>query len=156
RSAAEAIDPSLNPEQTEPAPSDEDTIKALTSTAARLVKVSGNAAGSGADAARRLADLLSQLAKADPAARQRVEAAVVEPLRRGLEQLRSQMKAQPISIATIPPDLARQWLSPDGQARVEVLPKGDPDDTATVREFVQSVSAVEPTASGPAVVLFEA
>jgi predicted RND superfamily exporter protein len=37
-----------------------------------------------------------------------------------------------------------------------VLPKGDPDDSETVRNFVKAVLAVEPDASGPAVELFEA
>jgi predicted RND superfamily exporter protein len=37
-----------------------------------------------------------------------------------------------------------------------VLPKGDPDDTNTLRNFVTSVLAVEPAATGPAVLMFEA
>ncbi len=37
-----------------------------------------------------------------------------------------------------------------------MLPKGDPDDSETVRNFVKAVLAVEPDASGPAVELFEA
>ena len=48
------------------------------------------------------------------------------------------------------------WLAPNGQARVQVLPKGDPDDTAVLREFVAAVLAVEPAATGPAVMLYEA
>ena len=42
-------------------------------------------------------------------------------------------------------------LSP-GAAR----PKGDPDDTAVLRKFVAAVLAVEPAATGPAVMLYEA
>src|SRR6202043_1640825 len=37
-----------------------------------------------------------------------------------------------------------------------VLPKGDPDDTEVIREFVTAVLAVEPNATGPAVMRFEA
>jgi hopanoid biosynthesis associated RND transporter like protein HpnN len=154
--AAAAIDPSLNPKELEPHPTDPDTIAALSAVADRLAKNADNEQGAGPDAARRLSGLLAQLASADAAARARVEAAIVEPLRISLDQLRGQLKAQPISLATIPPDLTRDWLAADGQARVQVLPKGDPDDTDTLRKFVTAVLAVEPTATGPAVLLFEA
>ena len=41
-------------------------------------------------------------------------------------------------------------------ARVQVLPKGDPDNTAVLRRFVTTVLAVTPNATGPAVLLFKA
>jgi uncharacterized protein len=47
-------------------------------------------------------------------------------------------------------------VTPDGQARIEVLPEGDPDNTEVLRSFVNAVFAVEPNATGPAVRLFEA
>jgi predicted RND superfamily exporter protein len=96
------------------------------------------------------------LAKGAPAARHRAEAAIAQPLQYSLDQLRSELKAQRISEQTIPPDLARQWLTTDGRARVVVLPTGDPDDTDTLRNFVTSVSAAEPDATGPAIMLYEA
>jgi uncharacterized protein len=40
--------------------------------------------------------------------------------------------------------------------RIEVLPSGDPDDTKVLRNFVTAVLAIEPDATGPAVLLFEA
>ena len=39
---------------------------------------------------------------------------------------------------------------------MQVLPKGDPDDTEVLRDFVTAVLAVEPDATGPAVMLYEA
>jgi uncharacterized protein len=47
-------------------------------------------------------------------------------------------------------------VSPDGRARVQALPDGDPDDTEVIRSFVTAVLAVEPNATGAAVMLFEA
>ncbi len=47
-------------------------------------------------------------------------------------------------------------MTPDGRARVEVLPKGDPSDTQTIRNFVSAVLAAEPNATGSAVELYEA
>jgi len=154
--AAMAIDQSLNPDETEGAPSDQDTVKALSSGADMLSKAAGNKQGPGPEAAQRLARLLSQLANADAATRQRTEAVFVEPLHFTLDKLRATLQPERISADTIPPDIAREWVAPDGRARIEVLPKGDPNDTETVRNFVQSVMAVEPNATGPAVELFEA
>jgi hopanoid biosynthesis associated RND transporter like protein HpnN len=156
RKAAKALSASLHPAQVEPQPSDAQNIEALSSVAADLARIAGNSQGSGAEAARRLSGLLHQLAKADPAARQRAEAAVVEPLRTALGELRQAMNPEPVTRDTIPAALKRQWLTPDGQARVQILPKGDPDDTAVVRNFVTAVLAAAPNATGPAVLLYEA
>jgi hypothetical protein len=52
--------------------------------------------------------------------------------------------------------MKRYWLAPGGEARVQILPRGDPEDTASLRKFVGAVLAHEPNATGPAVVLYEA
>ena len=156
RKAAAAIVPSLSPQQIEPPPSDQQNIEALTSTAQMLSQAAAHKEGLGAGAAKRLAGLLLDLAKAPPAARQRAEAAVAEPLRISLNDLRQALKPERITRDTIPADLKRQWLTPNGAARVEVLPKGDPDNTAVLRRFVTDVLAIAPNATGPAVLLFEA
>jgi hopanoid biosynthesis associated RND transporter like protein HpnN len=153
--AAGVIDPSLNPKETNPAPADGENIEALTSTADFLSKVAGNEQGPGANAARRLSGTLSRLAHADPAMRKQVETTIIRPLRRSLDQLRQELKPQWISVETIPRELAREWITPDGRARVQVLPKGDPDDTEVLRHFVTAVLAIEPTATGEAVALYE-
>src|SRR5262249_49770229 len=89
RNAATAIDASRNPSAAEARPTDQETIDDLSATAASLAKVAGQDAGAGPEAARRLSGLLSRLAKAEPSARQQVEAAIVEPLRFSLDQLRA-------------------------------------------------------------------
>jgi uncharacterized protein len=156
RAAAATIDSSINPEKAEPSPTAQDNIKALSSMADRLSKLAGSDRGPGADAARRLSGLLARLAAGEPPARERFEAALVDPLRLSLDQLRSELKPQPVSVETIPSDLAREWMTADGRARIQVLPKGDPDNTETLRNFVTAVSAVVPEATGPAVMLYEA
>jgi hypothetical protein len=156
RKAAAAIDPTLTPQQVQPAPSDQQIVEALNSTAKTLAGVAAGKQGTGADAARRLSGLLAKLAQADPAARRRAEIAVSQPLQVSLGQLRQALAPVRVTYDTIPPDLKRQWVTPDGSARVQALPKGDPDDTAVLRRFVTSALAVVPDATGPAVLLFEA
>jgi hypothetical protein len=156
RKAASALGPSLYPAAVKPPPSDQENVQALSSTAAALSAVAGNGQELGAAAAKRLSGLLSRLAAADPSLRKEFETAIVEPLRIALDELREALKAQPVTTNNIPADLARLWVSPDERARLQVLPKGDPDDTAIIRGFVTAVLAVEPNATGPAVMLFEA
>jgi hypothetical protein len=154
--AAEKLEPSLNPGEVRPPPTDAENVAALSSTAGQLTALAGTDQGPGAAAARRLSGLLSQLAKSDASVRRRVEEAIVEPLRFSLDQLRAELKPQQITVDSIPPDLERAWLAPDGRARVQVIPKADPDDTTALRQFVTAVLTVEPAATGPAVLMYEA
>ena len=154
--AADNIGPSLNPGEVKPPPTDAENVAALSSTASQLAAVAGADQGPGAAAAKRLSGLLSQLANSDVSVRLTVEKAVVDPLQFSLDQLRAELKPQWITIDSIPANLERAWLTPDGHARVEVLPKGDPDDTAALRQFVTAVLAIEPAATGPAVLMYEA
>jgi uncharacterized protein len=154
--AAAKIEPSLNPGQVAPPPTDAQNREASSATADELSTVAGDRGGPGAEAARRLAGMLSQLAKSDPSALRQVEAAVINPLRFSLDQLRTELRPQRITVDSAPADLKRAWLAPDGRTRVQVLPKADPDDTAALRDFVIAVLAVEHTATGPAVLMYEA
>jgi len=110
----------------------------------------------GSEAAARLARLLSSLADADPSFRDRAAEVFVDPLTISLDDVRESLRARPISLETVPADLKRQWLAPDGHARVQILPKGDPDDTTAIRNFARAVLEHEPTAAGPAITLFQA
>jgi uncharacterized protein len=156
RVAAQSIDPSLDPEKVEAPPNDQQNVDSLKTTAGSLVKATGTEQGPGAEAARRLAGLLTKLAAADPELRARAEAAVAEPLRFALGQLRLELDPQHVTIDTIPREIARQWLTADGRARIQVLPSGDPENTETLRSFVSAVLAIAPDATGPAVLLYEA
>jgi predicted RND superfamily exporter protein len=86
-----------------------------------------------------------------------MEATIVDPMLYSLDRLRQALKPQRVSIDSIPPNLASDWMTKDGRARIQVLPKGnDPDNTETLRNFVTAVLAVAPEATGTAVLLFEA
>ena len=156
--AAVKIGPSLNPTEVDPPPTEQENLDALAATADDLSKAAEGEPQSGpaAAAAKRLAGMLRQLAAGDRSLRERAEAAFVAPLRYSLDQLRSALQPDRVSMETIPPALARQWMTSDGRARIELLPKGDPNDTGVLRSFVNAVLAIEPNATGPAVQLFEA
>jgi hypothetical protein len=134
----------------EPPPTDAENVTALNDGAAQLTKVAGNQPGSGADAARRLSGALSTLAKSNQEVRSRAEAAFLPPLQVALAGLQASLHPQPVTQESLPPELRRDWVTPDGQARVAIAPKGDQSDNEAMRIFARAVLAVEPRAiDGP-------
>ncbi len=85
----------------------------------------------------------------------RAEAAFVPSLVYDIERLRSSLNPQPVILANLPADLVRGWILPDGRARVQVLPKGDPGDSRVLRKFATAIMAAEPSATGPAISLYQ-
>ena len=69
-----------------------------------------------------------------------------------LEQLRVALTAEPVSAASLPPEITRDWLLPDGRARLQVVPKPATQDSVVLQRFVDQVRAVAPDAGGAAVV----
>ena len=65
--AAKVLNPALNPDSVDAAPSDQENVDALKSSVDSLRKTAGDSKGPGAVAARRLADALAKLAESDQA-----------------------------------------------------------------------------------------
>ena len=126
-------------------------MTALLNAAKQLEGIAGEEKTPGAEAARRLSRDLAQLADGAVASRQKATTAFVDPLETDFEGLRQALDAGPVSRESLPGDLVRDWVAPDGRERVDVLPKGDPNDNATIREFARAVLDAEPMATGQAV-----
>lgn len=145
---AKVLNPALNPDQIDAAPTDKENIDALKSSVDNLRRTAGDAKGPGAIASRRLADALEKLANGDEATRNKAQDVFVTPLKIVFDQLRNAMQAETVTLKSLPPDLVSAWKSKDGIIRVEALPKGDPNDNDTLRKFAAAVLAAEPTAIG--------
>jgi hopanoid biosynthesis associated RND transporter like protein HpnN len=137
------------------APTDAQTVASIRNAAKALSDAAGNQQGSAADAARSVSTQLTRLADADVSVRQKAEAAVISPLLYDLDQLRQSLSPKPVSIKNLPSDLLRDWVLPDGRARVEALPKGDPNVSSVLQDFAAAVLKAEPTATGAAVTYYE-
>lgn len=70
-----------------------------------------------------------------------------------LAHLRLSLSAEPVTLQSIPADFARDWMLPDGQARIQVNPKPEAQKPAGLRTFVKQVVAVAPNAGGSAVTI---
>ena len=154
--AAKTLNPALNPTAAAAPTSDAQTVSMINSTVDALNRLAGDGTGAGAVAAKRLAAAMTALAKADPSVRQRAEAVFVQPLKTTLDDLRNLLKAQAITRANLPPALARDWVTPDGQARIDVAPKGDPNNNEVLRTFARAVQTVAPDATEGPISILEA
>ena len=70
-----------------------------------------------------------------------------------IARLRLALAAGPVTPATIPPEVARDWQLPDGRVRVQVSARPDAADSAGLRAFVAQVQGVVPEAGGAAVTI---
>ena len=152
--AAGVIDPALNAPKAAPA-SDSDDVAGLRTAAKDLQATTSKGGGPGAAAASRLAKDLDALASASPDLRQKAASVFIAPLRIDLQQLQASLHPQTVIRADLPPDLVREWMTPTGLMRTEILPKGNANDTATIRKFAKAVLKVAPNATGLAIEVYE-
>ncbi len=149
--ASASVSSVLNPQQVRPAPTDQENVAAIQSTADLLKSVAQRREGPGAVAALRLSTALTNLANASFATRAKAEAALVNPLKITLDNLRQSLNPQRVTLASLPADLVADWKSPDGRARVSVSPRGDSNDNEILKHFVNAVVKEAPEATGEAV-----
>src|SRR5262249_16684884 len=155
RAAATALQRALNPSAIKPAPTDAEVVTALRNGAESLKQTAGTETGEGAKAARRLADNLVKLASAGPAQRAAAAKSMVDPMVSDIAGLRTALQAAPVTRADVPPEIAREWVAPDGRARVEAGLKGDPNDNEVIRRFARAVLAAGPSGTGEAIGILE-
>jgi hopanoid biosynthesis associated RND transporter like protein HpnN len=154
RTAAQVLRASLD-RSVRPGPSDAENVAALRSGAQALRQAAGDATGAGANAARRLADGMTRLAESDQDHRAAVQAAFAVPLAIDLADLRDGLQAAPVTRASLPQSLVRDWVGADGHARAEIDPKGDSNDEETMNRFARAVLAAEPNATGQGIATLE-
>jgi hopanoid biosynthesis associated RND transporter like protein HpnN len=149
--AATLLGPTLSPPATKPAPSREETLEAM----ARLAEDLRQLGAKGDAAAERLAAALDSVALGGGAKLAALDANVASGAKRRLADLRVALAAEPVTLATLPPDIKSDWMASDGRARIEVFPKGDARDNAVLRRFVAAVRSVAPEATGEPVTIQE-
>ena len=155
KAASQRLGSSLNPTELLPAPSDQDNVAAIQRAADELSKAAGNSSTASAEAARHVSALLQKLATAAPAIREKAAAAFVLPLNYDLDSLRESLAPVAVTTNSLPPSLVRNWVLADGRARVQALPKGDPNDTTVLKRFAGAVLQQEPMATGAAISDYE-
>lgn len=148
---ATALLPALTQPAAPPA-TDAQKVAALKRVANRLSYAAEDYPGPGAAEARRLSASLARLAAAEPAARERADAAFSAPLRLALRQLTMLLQPSAITRENLPPEIVRQWVARGGSALVQISPRVppgiDPGDDDMLRRFARAVKKADPRAIG--------
>jgi uncharacterized protein len=150
REARGLLGPSLALAKPPVAPTDAEDVTALGEAGARLQK-----AGQGNAAMSRLGEALTRLSQAPAAAREKARASLIAPMNAVLADTALALEAAPVSEKMLPAELRRDWLAPDGRARMEVAPRGDKNDNDNLRRFVDAVRKIAPEAAGAPVSIQE-
>jgi uncharacterized protein len=146
--AATLVGPTLDPPALKIPPSDKDTVTWLRRVAAELNAAAGDSNDGSARQARQFAATLNALSEGGPSRRARAARRLIPGLKATLAQLSDALGAQPVTLKTLPPELVRDWTTPDGRARIEIFPKDDPNDNAAMQRFANAVLRIAPDAAG--------
>ncbi len=152
---AKSLGPLIDPAREKEPPTDADDVEAMRRAAAAFLETAGEQTGKGADDARKLASALQRMAAAPPAVREAARKALIPSLDTMLDLLRASLTAHKVTVASIPPDLAANWVSADGRARIEVAPSGNANDNATLLKFAAAVRSIDPNAMGEPIAVQE-
>jgi len=151
--AAFLVLPSLTPATAAPAPGDAAVLGATAELAGKLRNLPPSSAGNAP--ALRLANALDGVLHATPPPLEALHTTLVGDLPALFADLRLALSAEPVTLETLPEDLIRDWVTSDQRMRVEVSPKGDARNNATLERFVEAVRSVAPNASGSPVTIQE-
>jgi hopanoid biosynthesis associated RND transporter like protein HpnN len=152
---ASVLLPLFDPTRRLDPPTDADDVAAMLKAADAFTTTAATETGKGADDARHLADLMRQLAAAPEATRAAARAYLLPNLNVTLNLMNDSLQAQKTTLASIPEGITRDWVAADGRVRIEVAPKGDANDNATLAQFSKAVQSVDPNATGEPVAIQE-
>ena len=83
----------------------------------------------------------------------RANAALTRFLPSQLDRLRMALRAEPVTRAMIPPDVAADWLLADGRTRLQVTVKPEWHGPAGLHDFAEQVRRIAPDAGGSAITI---
>ncbi|RTL82361.1 MAG: hopanoid biosynthesis-associated RND transporter HpnN [Hyphomicrobiales bacterium] len=150
--AASELHAALYP-KVKPAPTDAETVKALTAAAKALRAA---VAKKPQPAVTRFAATLDALAKASPETREKARVAAFAGFEQLMGQLRDVLQAQRVTPENLPEELRSDWISADGLVRLQTTPKGDSNDRVVMSRFADAMLAIAPDSSGAPVIISEA
>ena len=145
--------PSLTPAKPPVPPSDAEDAQALAASGAALTKAAGEKPVLAPLA--RMGAAMTRLAQAPPDARSDARKTLIIPMQALLVDTLLALQARPVTMESLSADLKRDWLAPDGRARLEVAPRGDKNDNDNLRRFTDAVRKIAPEAAGAPVSILE-
>lgn len=144
----------LMPSTTMPPPGAAEVCRSMAALSGKLAVFATSRHGALAGSAAKLSTALHSFAAAGRCNAQAVarlrEFAVV-PLVQEIHTVATALQAQRVTLARLPPDLRRQYLASDGNARLSIYSNLNLQRTDALRTFVNQVQPVVPDAGGTSV-----
>lgn len=162
REAARRLSPVLQTPLRRPDLSEAELQQAFTDLREKVSAIASNGPSESpiVVAARSLAAALGRVADLrglGPAALGQLDAALTGALPRLIRDLQAMLSVtQPVTITDIPRELRREWITPDGRARIQILPTSEITGTEALEPFARRVQSVVPEATGVPVNVTEA
>lgn len=150
--ANDILAPTIAPPATPPAPVTADQVRMAAKVAFSQIEPALPKLPPDAPLAKVAGDLKQLQSASDKVALQANDV-LTRFLPEELDRLRQALSAEPVTLASLPATLKRDWMLPDGRARIQVLPKPAKNITAHLYEFVHQVTQIAPQAAGSAVTI---
>lgn len=142
--------PTLSPASVKPPPTDRAILDVIRTTNAEIKKITNGYAE-----AERLSYTFDAVLAKGTKVLPLLEANLADEIPDRLQDVRLALAAQKVTLDHIPPEVTRDWVTPDGRALVEVYPKGDARDNNVLRRFAAAITAIAPNATGSPVTILE-
>lgn len=136
-----------------PAPDDKANLAALTDLADMLEIAEGQ---DPPQEVIRFSEAIGALVKAAPAARDKAQKDLFANFHTLIDKLKLSLDPKKVALADVPDYIRRDWIAADGQARVEVFPRGNSNDNEVLGQFAAAVRVVAPQATGAPITVVEA
>ena len=150
------LGPTLDAPRTAASPGAADIRMAISGTRAQIAQVAARLKPT--DPLARIGDDLARLQSQSDERLLAMNDALTRFLPMQLSRLRLVLSAAPVTLASIPPEVSRDWIAPDGQYRVEatlrITDTRNPDTSSKlIASFVRQVRTVDPDVGGAVVTL---
>jgi len=150
--AQQMLAPALTPPTVKPPPTPDAIMASIARTRTDILPL----AAKGDFAAQRLALDLDMAMDRGSSVLPTLEANLSAGIGRRLNEIRLALSAAPVTDDTLPSALRRDWVTPRGQARIEVYPSGDARNNTVLKSFAASLRTIAPDATGAPVSIGEA
>ncbi|MCI0591230.1 MAG: MMPL family transporter [Gammaproteobacteria bacterium] len=73
-----------------------------------------------------------------------------------LQALKEALRAKHVTVADLPHEFVKRWVTPNGRYLIEVFPNENLEDNSALRRFVTALQGISPEFSGPPIINIEA
>ncbi|GEL02374.1 MMPL family transporter [Swaminathania salitolerans] len=153
RDTATILLPTIVGQEIEPAPDAEALRKSAAQAAAKLGGVLDRTAPD--SPLRTIQKALARLSSAPDAQILAANEALTRFLPAQLSELRDVLQPTPVTIGSIPKEIARDYLLPDGRALLKIMPKGRMSDNKVLYRFLDQMQSVDKNVAGTALEVVE-